>query len=343
VASFSGDSRRTVDSAMTSLSIIIPVMNEAENIAQVHQEIVQVCEANGYRYEIIIVDDGSSDRTGEVAAHLTPVKLICFQKNFGQTAAMDAGISHSRYNYIVTMDGDRQNDPHDIPRLLKHLEKNDLDAVAGWRVNRRDNTGKRLMSRGANFLRSVLLKDGIHDSGCSLKVFKRSCFDHLRLYGEMHRFIPALLKIKGFRIGELEVNHRPRLAGRTKYDWRRTIKGFVDILSVWFWNKYAVRPLHLLGGGGLVCLLMGMITIIYTFFLFLGGEDMSSSAFPLLAAFLTITGIQLFISGLLADVMMKIYFEKTNDTAYTIKEIIENGSAPTGKVRSDGASTSLSP
>ncbi len=316
---------------MTNLSIIIPVMNEAENIAALHQEIVEVCEHHGYRYEIIIVDDGSTDETAQIAAKLRPVKLVCFQKNFGQTAAMDAGIAHAKYDYIVTMDGDRQNDPHDIPRLVAYLEENRLDAVSGWRVNRRDKTGKRLVSRGAHFLRRMLLKDGIHDSGCSLKIYRRSCFDHVRLYGEMHRFIPALLKIKGFRIGELPVNHRPRVAGRTKYDWRRTIKGFVDILSVWFWNKYAVRPLHLLGGGGLVCLLMGMITIAYTFFLFLRGEDMSNSAFPLLAAFLTITGIQLFVSGLLADVLMKIYFEKTNDTAYTIREVIENDTEQHGR------------
>ncbi len=309
---------------MTSLSIVIPVMNETENIAEVHQEIVAVCEAEGYRFEIIIIDDGSTDGTAQIAAGLKPVKLIRFQKNFGQTAAMDAGIRAASHDFIVTMDGDRQNDPHDIPRLLQHLEANDLDVVAGWRVKRRDNTGKRFVSRGANFLRRVLLKDGIHDSGCTLKVFRRSCFEHVRLYGEMHRFIPALLKIKGFRIGELPVNHRPRVAGKTKYDWRRTIKGFVDILSVWFWNKYAVRPLHLLGGGGLVCLLLGLVTCLYTLVLFLTGEDMSNSAFPLLAAFLVLTGIQLFISGLLADVMLKIYFEKTNDTAYTIREIIEN-------------------
>jgi hypothetical protein len=196
--------------------------------------------------------------------------------------------------------------------------------VSGWRDHRQDNASKRFASRGANLLRKIFLKDEIHDSGCSLKIFRKNCFDHVSLYGEMHRFIPALLKIKGFKIGEIPVNHRPRIAGETKYNWKRTVKGFVDILSVWFWNKYAVRPLHLLGGGGLFILVMGILVSLYTFILFLGGQDLSNTVFPLLSVFLITTGIQLFIFGLLADIILKIYFEKTRDVAYSIKEIIDN-------------------
>ena len=310
---------------MKNLSIVIPVFNEEDNVEALHKEIVEVCEAEGYRYEIVVVDDGSTDRTAELAEKLFPIKLIRFQKNFGQTAAMDAGIKKAKYDYIVTMDGDRQNDPKDIPRLIKHLEGNSLDVVAGWRKNRKDSISKRFISRGANLIRRVLLQDNIKDSGCSLKIFKRRCFEYINLYGEMHRFIPALLRIKGFKVGEIVVNHRPRLAGKTKYNWNRTVKGFVDIISVWFWNKYAVRPLHLLGGGGILFLLMGILCGLYTFFIFIRGDNMSNTAFPLLTVFLTITGIQMFIFGVLADIIMKIYFEKTDDTPYTVKEYFENG------------------
>jgi len=309
---------------MKKLSFVIPVYNEELNIKKVHQEIVDVCSAAGYIYEIIFIDDGSTDQTLNELRKLSPVKVVAMRKNFGQTAAMDAGIRHSRYNYIVTMDGDLQNDPSDIPEMLRCMEDGNLDVVSGWREQRRDRAAKRFVSRGANLLRKLLLKDGIHDSGCSLKVYKKECFDNVNLYGEMHRFIPALLEIKGYRVGETRVNHRPRSAGKTKYDWKRTIKGFVDIISVWFWNKYAVRPLHLLGGGGLVTIICGLMVSLFTFYLFLKGQDLSNTVFPLLAIFLITTGVQLFIFGLLADIILKLYFEKTNDVAYSIKEIIDN-------------------
>ncbi|MEW5910324.1 MAG: glycosyltransferase family 2 protein, partial [Thermodesulfobacteriota bacterium] len=278
---------------MKKLSIVIPVFNEFKNVEQVHREIVDVCEKEGYEYEIIFIDDGSTDGTDEILKRLSPVKIIVMRKNFGQTAAMDAGIKYAKNDYIITMDGDLQNDPKDIPNLIRHLEDNGLDVVSGWRDHRMDKASKRFASRGANALRKILLKDEIHDSGCSLKVFKRKCFEHISLYGEMHRFIPAILKIKGFKIGEIPVNHRPRIAGETKYNWKRTVKGFVDIISVWFWNKYAVRPLHLLGGGGLFILLLGLLISLYTFILFLHGQDLSNTVFPLLAVFLITTGIQL--------------------------------------------------
>lgn len=309
---------------MISLSFVIPVYNEALNVEKVHQEIVDVCKAEGYASEIIFIDDGSTDETLHTLKQLSPIKIISMRKNFGQTAAMNAGIEHSEHKYIVIMDGDLQNDPRDIPKMIRYLNENDLDVVSGWRDQRKDRASKRIVSRGANLLRKLLLKDGIHDSGCSFKIFKKKCFENVKLYGEMHRFIPAILKIKGFRVGEVKVNHRPRIAGKTKYNWKRTVKGFVDIISVWFWNKYAVRPLHLLGGGGLIVIICGILVILFTIYLFLKGQDLSNTVFPLLSVFLVTTGIELFIFGLLADIVLKVYFEKTNDVAYSIKEYIEN-------------------
>ncbi len=306
-----------------SVSIIIPAYNEAENIALLHQEVKEVCMKANYQYEVIVIDDGSSDNTCQVVRSLSPVKYVRFRKNFGQTAAMDAGIKNAKYRYIVTMDGDRQNDPTDIPAMIEHLEQNDFDVVSGWRRKRKDNFAKRFVSRGANFLRSVLVHDGIHDSGCSLKVFRRECFENLNLYGEMHRFIPALLKIRGFTIGEIEVHHRPRVAGRTKYNWSRTIHGFIDMISVWFWNKFAVRPLHLLGGLGLFFITIGGFAGIWTIIKYFMGENMSESALPIMTAFLMLSGIQFFISGLIADTLNKSYYETTKNQPYNIRDIVE--------------------
>ncbi len=308
---------------MTEISVIIPVYNEEGNVVELHREIREVCEANGYTYEIIVVDDGSTDHTLQRALELSPVKIIRFRRNFGQTAAFDAGIKQSGFRYIVTMDGDRQNDPRDIPKLITHLEEHDLDVVSGWRKKRRDNFSKRFFSQGARMLRDILIKDHIHDSGCALKVYRRECFENINLFGEMHRFIPALLQIKGFTVGEVEVNHRPRMAGVSKYNWKRAMKGFVDMISVWFWNKYAVRPLHLLGGAGMVLLGVGVLSTLYTFILFLSGQNMSNTVWPLLSTFFVITGVQLFVSGLLTDMLSKLYYEKSRDKSYIIREIIE--------------------
>ena len=307
---------------MENISIVIPVYNEVENIAKLHEEIVGVCRKQNYDFEIIIIDDGSSDGTIKILKALSPIKIIQFRKNFGQTAAFDAGIKASTKEYVVTMDGDGQNDPNDIPALIDHIRNNELDVVSGWRKNRKDKFFKRFVSRGANYLRSILIHDGINDSGCSLKIYKRECFQTVSLYGEMHRFIPALLKIKGFKIGEIVVNHRARTAGKTKYNWQRTVKGFVDMISVWFWNKYAVRPLHLLGGLGLTFMVLGFLTGMYTLYEFLIlGQSMSDSATSILTSFFFLTGIQLFVFGLVADALLKSYFETTKNEPYNIKQI----------------------
>jgi len=308
---------------MKKISIIVPVYNEEANVEKLHSEIKSVCEAQRYLYEIIFVDDGSSDATFKILKSLSPVIVIRFRKNFGQTAAMDAGFKKARYDYIITMDGDGQNDPNDIPKLIEHLEETECDVVSGWRKHRKDTFMKKFISRGANVLRKVLINDGIHDSGCSLKLYRKDCFERLTIYGEMHRFIPALLKIQGFKISEIVVNHRPRTAGKTKYNMSRTIKGFIDMLSVWFWNKYAVRPLHLLGGIGFFFIFLSIVSGSITLLYYFQGGKMASTPLPLMTAFFFLGGIQFFISGLLADIMVKDYYETTKNRPYIIKEVFE--------------------
>lgn len=307
------------------VSVVVPVFNEEGNVAQLHEEIKSVCEKENYTYEIIFIDDGSTDRTEEICAALHPLKYIRMRKNFGQTAAMDAGIKAARYAYIVTMDGDRQNDPADIPMMLCYMEEKDVDVVSGWRKNRKDNILKRFTSRGANMLRYLLVHDGIHDSGCSLKVYRRECFNHVNLYGEQHRFIPAILKMKGFTIGEIIVNHRPRICGNTKYNWKRTVKGFVDMVSCWFWNKYASRPLHLLGGIGLFFILAGAGCALWSLSLFFQGVKMANNIFPpLLTIFFIIIGLLMFIFGLMSEILIKTYYGTGVESSYSIKRIEEN-------------------
>lgn len=309
---------------MIKLSVVVPIYNEESNVRELHQEIKAVCEKEKYTYEIIFIDDGSTDRTYQYAKDLKSLKLIRFRKNFGQTAAMDAGIKAAQYDYIVTMDGDRQNDPEDIPRLIDFMNDSGVDVVSGWRKHRKDSLMKKFTSRGANLLRGIIIKDNIHDSGCSLKLYKKECFQKINLYGEMHRFIPALLKTKGFTVGEIVVNHRPRTAGKTKYNWRRTVKGFIDMISVWFWNKFSVRPLHLLGGLGLLIFAVGFIFAVWSIVLYCLGADLSGFMQPILSVFFIIIGILLFIFGLMSDMLTRIYYGSTIDNSYSIKDVVEN-------------------
>lgn len=309
---------------MKSISIVVPIFNEEGNVEKLHKEIKDVCENEHFDYEIIFIDDGSRDKTVEIAKTLSPLKLIQMRKNFGQTAAMDAGIKAATKDLIVTMDGDLQNDPSDIPHMIEYLEEHNLDIVSGWRKNRKDTFMKRFTSRGANLLRHIIVKDSIHDSGCSLKVYRRDCFEGINLYGEMHRFIPAFLMIKGFTVGEVVVNHRPRTSGVTKYNWKRTFKGFVDMIGVWFWHKYAVRPLHLLGSAGIVSIFVGCAFGVWSVVIKLFGGNLSSYMQPLLAVLFLITGLMMFIFGLMSDMLMRIYYGNEIGSSYNIKAITEN-------------------
>jgi glycosyltransferase involved in cell wall biosynthesis len=305
------------------LSIVVPLYNEEGNVRPLHQKIVEAAEKIGRPFEIIFVDDGSKDKTLEECQGLSPLKLVVFRKNFGQTAAFDAGFKAARGEVVVTLDGDLQNDPNDIPLLLAKMDEG-YDVVSGWRHKRKDSVGKKVFSRTANLLRKVLVQDNIHDSGCSLKAFKRECFDHLDLFGEMHRFIPALLELQGFKVGEVKVSHYPRVHGTTKYNWRRGIKGFVDMIAIWFWRKYANRPIHLFGGGGLLLSVAGTFILLWMaadklFF----GASLSERIWPLVGVFLILIGVQLFIFGLLADLVTRGYYKSQNRMNYSVREVID--------------------
>lgn len=307
-----------------SLSVVVPLYNEAGNVLELHRRIKEALEGIGNPYEIIFVDDGSRDQTQSEAATCVPVKLIVFRRNFGQTAAFDAGIKAATNDIIITLDGDLQNDPADIPLLLAKIDEG-YDVVSGWRHKRQDPWSKKIPSRLANLLRKVLIHDDIHDSGCSLKAYRRECFKDIDLFGEMHRFIPAILQLEGFRVTEVKVSHHPRKHGVTKYNWKRGMKGFVDMLSIWFWRKYSNRPLHLFGGAGVVLFAIGSSILLWMLIEKLYFKaSLSERLWPLIGSFFTLVGIQFFISGLLADIAVKGYYQARNRMNYNIREVITN-------------------
>ncbi len=308
-----------------SISIVVPVYNEGKSIASLFQEIKRVCETGidgiPFDYEIIFVNDGSTDDTDKVCRTLTPLTYILFRKNYGQTSAMDCGFKAATKELIAALDGDGQNDPADIPMMVRYLYENDLDVVSGWRRSRHDSFMKRFISRGANLLRHMIIHDGINDSGCTLKIYRAECFENLTLYSEQHRFIPALLKIRGFQIGEMEVHHRPRVNGKSKYNFLRVIKGFLDMLSVWFWSKYSSRPLHLLGGMGIVSFIFGSIFGMWTLIGYLLSGNMRYYIIQLiLTVFFLTAGQLLLVFGLLGEMVMKTYFNTQGCLPYHIKE-----------------------
>lgn len=306
------------------LSVIVPLYNEEGNVRELHSRILAACQKLGQSFEIIFIDDGSDDKTVEICRNLQPLKLIQFRKNYGQTAAFDAGIKEAQGDVIVTLDGDLQNDPQDIKLLLQKMNEG-FDVVSGWRFARKDPLMKKISSRLANLLRKVLVEDNIHDSGCSLKAYKRECFKDVDLFGEMHRFMPAILQFDGYRVGEVKVNHFPRIHGKTKYNWKRGVKGVVDMISIWFWRKYSNRPVHLFGGGGMLFSLAGFAILIWMAVeKVVYDKSLSERIWPLIGVFLIMVGIQLFIFGLLADILLKNYYKSRGTMNYSIREISEN-------------------
>lgn len=308
------------------ISVIIPTYNESENVELVYTELKNVLVSLKREYEIIFVDDCSIDATNQKLHGLHDkdpcVKIIKFRNNFGQSAAMKAGFDHAKGTHVITMDADLQNDPHDIPHLLEKIEKDDFDVVCGWRYKRNDSLSKKFFSSFANLFRNILTNEIIHDSGCTLRVYKQECTKDLDLYGELHRYIPAILLWKGYRIGEMRVNHRNRMHGKSKYSWKRLVKGFLDLLVITFWQKYSVRPMHIFGGSGLI---MGFIGLFITGYLIIEkliwGTGLSDRPLFLIGILLIIIGVQFIAIGLLADIMLKVYYSQNQRKSYLIEKI----------------------
>ncbi|MFH2021030.1 MAG: glycosyltransferase family 2 protein [archaeon] len=293
------------------LSVVIPAYNEKENIPELYSRLSPVLKGLKITYEIIFIDDGSKDGTfsemEKLAKKDKSVKVIKFRKNFGQTASWKAGFDNANGELIITMDADLQNDPKDIPNMLKKLD--DYDFVSGWRHKRKDGIAKKAFSLFSRFLRSKIISDPLHDSGCSLKAYKRECLEGLDLQGEMHRYIAELLILQGFKAGEIKVNHLPRSKGKTKYNFVRLPKGFLDLMVVAFWQKYSARPIHLFGGVGILMSLSGFIIGIYlTYVKFMYHVAIANRPLLMLSVLLIVLGLQFFIFGLIADILIKLYY-----------------------------------
>ncbi len=316
------------------VSFIIPVYNEVENVDALIREVAET----GYRlqrpFEIVVVDDGSKDGTVASLKRLTKtypqLRVVCLKRNYGQTPATSAGFHYARGKYFVTLDGDLQNDPAQVPEIIEMLEAEGLDIVCGWRKNRQDKAlTRKLPSMIANRIIGAATGVKIHDYGCSLKVYRAEVAKDVPLYGEMHRFIPALASIDGAIIKEVPVSHRARVAGSSKYGLSRTFKVILDLLTVVFLRRFLTRPLHMFGRAGLGFLFTGMVILFYLLLdKFLLGHDIGSRPLLITGVLMFMTGIQLISTGLIAEIQARTYFESQNKPIFKIREVVEHDTAP---------------
>ena len=309
------------------ISVVVPLYNEEDNVQLLYEEIKGVLDTMAEQAEIVFVDDGSRDRTlaklEAIQADDDHVRVVSLRRNFGQTAAMTAGFDHARGGVIITMDGDLQNDPHDIPQLVGKLNEG-YDVVTGWRHDRQDAfLSRRLPSQLANRLISWVTGVGLHDYGCTLKAFRREVIDNINLYGEMHRFIPAIASGMGISFTEVKVNHRARRFGTSKYGISRTIRVVLDLITVKFMLSYATRPLHVFGTVGVVSSLLGVtIGLILTVQRQLFGIGLANRPLLLLAVLLIFMGIQFITIGLLAELVVRTYHESQKKPIYYVRKVL---------------------
>ncbi len=307
------------------VSIVVPIYNEEENIPALYEKVSHALNASGLEYELILVDDGSSDRSylllHDLAMKDTRVRVIRFRRNFGQTAAMAAGFDAARGRVVVPMDGDLQNDPTDIVRLLAKMDEG-YDVVSGWRKDRQDTfINRKLPSMIANGLISRLTNVHLHDYGCTLKAYRKEVREGINLYGEMHRFVPALASQVGAKVTEIPVQHHPRLFGTSKYGISRTMRVVLDLMTVKFLLHYSTKPIQLFGKWGVYTLLAGVLSGSATVYMKLF-EHMSMNRNPLLilTAFLLFMGIQFIVLGLLGELNARTYYEAQGKPIYVVRE-----------------------
>lgn len=313
------------------LSIVCPIFNEEESIPHLYAALIKSLDKLNKSYEIILVDDGSRDRSFDELKKLQEkdprVKVIKFRRNFGQTAAMSAGFDYAQGDIIISMDADLQNDPEDFAKLIDKMNEG-YDVVSGWRKDRKDKTvSRKIPSKIANKLISKLTGVHLHDYGCSLKAYKSNVIKNVYLYGEMHRFIPAICSMIGAKIVEIPVKHHPRKFGVSKYGISRTIRVVLDLITVRFLQSYMTRPIQIFGKLGLYSIFMGLIFFVLTLYMKFGGTmNITGNPFFVISIFSWLAGLQLIVTGLLAEIQTRVYYEGQKKPIYVIDEIVSVGS-----------------
>ena len=322
------------------LSVVVLVYNESESIEPLHDELSEVLEGLDVSYEIVYIDDGSRDggteKMAQLALHDPHVRVVSFRRNFGQTAAVQAGIDNSRGEIVVFMDGDMQNDPHDIPRLLGLIDEG-YDVVSGWRRDRKDDASRVLPSKIANWIIARVTRVPLNDFGCTLKAYRREVIQDVKLYGEMHRFIPVYASWVGARITELPVNHRQRVFGRSKYSLARTSRVLLDLITVKLLGSYSTKPIYFFGFAafGLWALALVFAAIVIIQKLLPPYPYAHNNPLLLLAVFLAIVGVQFILMGLLAELSIRTYHESQRKAVYVVREVIE-GQSPRKQAATNG-------